>query len=234
MRHEYLDQAGTASMDWELTGPRSMFRLRWMWGSKSGSCPRKTRDSAVIEPTGWERSGTLTVPEGCQYSDSSGGELVLVDQSAENVAPTNGPKVGGRHLGLLGACRGLELQSSMGSGPVVVLGVRADHPVQVSSSADERPVQTLRAYGPNPSLREGVGPCDRNGVRTTSRPSVRKTSSNGPEYFASRSRTRTVASSRRPSTARFLACCVTHAESGCSVTAETWIFLERSAMKNST
>src|SRR4051794_33575746 len=46
----------------------------------------------------------------------------------------------------------------MGSGPVVVLGVRADHSLQVSSSTGERPVQTLRAYGPKPSLREGVGP----------------------------------------------------------------------------
>jgi hypothetical protein len=43
---------------------------------------------------------------------------------------------------------------------------------------------------------------------TTSTSSIRKTSSNGPEYFESRSRMRMLTLSSSPTMARFLACCV--------------------------
>src|SRR4051812_15015418 len=57
----------------------------------------------------------------------------------------------------------------MGSGSVVVLGVRADHWVQVSSSPDERPVRhsdrIVRTHGSVDAFARGV----RNGVRTISK-----------------------------------------------------------------
>src|SRR3989337_30753 len=59
------------------------------------------------------------------------------------------------------------------------------------------------------------------GVRMTRTPSVRNTSSNGTENLASRSRSRNLTSPSRSSIARFLACWVTHAESGCAVTPTT-------------
>lgn len=74
------------------------------------------------------------------------------------------------------------------------------------------------------------------GVWMTSTPSVRNTSSNGPEYFESRSWIKNLARVSRSSSAgtKFLACCVTHAESGCAVTPAKWMRLVESSMKNST
>src|SRR5450756_2008728 len=55
----------------------------------------------------------------------------------------------------------------------------------------------------------------------TRTPSARSTASNGPQNLASRSRRRNRTPARRSSMARFLACPVTHPESGCAVTPAT-------------
>ena len=162
--------------------------------------------------------------EGYQYSDSSGGDLVLVDQSAEQVPPLDRLKPRRRDLGLLSTCWRLEPQATVRSGFVVMLGVDRQNPLEVSSASDECPVETLRTHRPDPPLGNALARGVRNGVRTTSTPSARKT----------RSWTRRVVSSIAPSTARFLACRVTQAESGWAVTPATWTFLVASSMKNST
>ena len=72
------------------------------------------------------------------------------------------------------------------------------------------------------------------GVRMMRTPSVRSTSSNGPENFASRSRTRNLRSPSRSSIARLRACWVTHVESGCAVAPTTCTRLMPSSMKNNT
>jgi hypothetical protein len=81
-----------------------------------------------------------------------------MNQSAEDVPSTDGPKSPWLHLAMLNRFRGLELQPSMGPGSVVVLGVRPDHTVQMSSPTDERPVQALGSDRPDPPLRERVRP----------------------------------------------------------------------------
>ena len=65
-------------------------------------------------------------------------------------------------------------------------------------------------------------------------PSERKTSSNGPQYLASRSWMRNRSSCSESSRNRFLPCWVTHAESGFAVTPPRWTRLVASSMKNST
>src|SRR2546427_193915 len=59
------------------------------------------------------------------------------------------------------------------------------------------------------------------GQKGAGAPSVPNTSSNEAENFESRSWARNRTSSSRSSTARFLACWVTHVESGCAVTLAT-------------
>src|SRR6266498_4379202 len=88
--------------------------------------------------------------------------------------------------------------------------------VQAAATHDEQPVQALGADGTNPPLRVGValGACT--GVTSTLAPSERNTSSNPPQNFASRSRTRK--RTRRPgsskSSRRLRACWVTQAALG--------------------
>jgi hypothetical protein len=55
-----------------------------------------------------------------------------------------------------------------------------------------------------------------------------------PEYLASRSRSRNRTPDSRSPMARFLACWVTHAESGCVVTPATCTRRVESSMKNRT
>jgi hypothetical protein len=59
----------------------------------------------------------------------SGGEAVLVDKTAENVAPTDRPHRAGDGPW----ARRLEVEAAVGSSPVVVLHVLAKHFLQVAT-----------------------------------------------------------------------------------------------------
>jgi hypothetical protein len=52
----------------------------------------------------------------------------------------------------------LKVETPMRSGPVVVLGVRAEDALQVATTEDEDVVETLSSNGPDPSLGERVRP----------------------------------------------------------------------------
>jgi hypothetical protein len=83
---------------------------------------------------------------------------MLVDETAEQVASTNGPGVGGARRLAVQAIRSGQGESPVWALPVVVLDVHAEHPLQVSPAEDEHPIQALDPDGSDPSLGEGVGP----------------------------------------------------------------------------
>jgi len=75
---------------------------------------------------------------------------------------------------------------------------------------DEDVIQTLGANAAHePLTAKALARGARMGVRVTLMPSLWNTSSNGPENFASRSRTRNPTFPSRSPIARFLACWVT-------------------------
>ena len=99
----------------------------------------------------------------------------------------------------------------------VMAHVDTEHPIEMPSSVDEDVVQAFRADVLMNRSAKALALGARIGVRMTWTSSVRNTSSNGPENFVSRSCKRNLIAVSRSSMARFLACCVTHAESGCAV-----------------
>jgi hypothetical protein len=73
---------------------------------------------------------------------------------------------------------------------IVVAGVGVQDSLEMSLAAYERPVQALSAHRPHPRSAKALARGARIRVRMTLTPSVRKTSSNAPEYLASRSQIR--------------------------------------------
>jgi hypothetical protein len=83
--------------------------------------------------------------------------VVLVDEAAENVSPTD----------LFGtSCRWVEerrvrgkpeIEPAMWSVGVVVLHVCVQHAIEMPTAQDERPVKELSSNRSHPSLSEGVG-----------------------------------------------------------------------------
>jgi len=135
-----------------------------------------------------------------------------MDQAAQHVATTDSP--GGRRCGRRPGLpdRSLELQLTTRSLLLVVADVRSEHALEMASGEDEHPV---RASARTVLTNRSATPFARGaltGVRITVASSMAKTSSKDLVNFESRSRTRYRTLSRRPSTARFRACPVTHAE----------------------
>jgi hypothetical protein len=62
----------------------------------------------------------------------------------------------GYRLGRRSGIGRLKVETPMRSGPVVVLGVRAEDALQVATTEDEDVVETLSSNGPDPSLGERV------------------------------------------------------------------------------
>src|SRR6266704_1178591 len=83
-----------------------------------------------------------------------------------------------------------EIQPAVWALGVVVSHVLVEHPLQVPSTQDERPVQTLLPDGPHPALSEAVRPWGSERVRTTWAPSAVNTASKLLVYLESRSRIR--------------------------------------------
>jgi hypothetical protein len=96
----------------------------------------------------------------------------------------------------------------------VVSDVSLEYSLEVPTTVDQDVVEALSAHGPDERSANAFARGARIGVRMMRTPSVRSTSSNGPENLASRSRRRNRTPERRSSMARFLACWLTHAESG--------------------
>lgn len=98
----------------------------------------------------------------------------------------------------------------------VVTHVGTEHAIEMPTPEDQDVVQAFRADGPYEPLGEGVGPW---------RPAGGADDLDffRPEYLVERTRELRVAvvqryliAVSRSATARFLACCVIHAESGCA------------------
>ena len=82
--------------------------------------------------------------------------MVLVDEAAENVSPTD----------IFGAScrwveerrvRGSQIEPAMWSVGVVVLHVGVQHAIEMPTAQDERPVKELSSNRSHPALSEGVG-----------------------------------------------------------------------------
>jgi hypothetical protein len=122
----------------------------------------------------------------------------------------------------------------MGSLRHVVRDVGPEHSLEVPTTVDQDVVEALLAHGPHKALREGVRP--RCPDRRSDDPDALGAEHRieGPEYLASRSRSRNRTPDSRSSTARFRACPVTHVESGYAVTPATCTRRVESSMKNRT
>src|SRR6266511_3467811 len=158
--------------------------------------------------------------------------MVLMDESAENVVAADLRP--GYRLGTRSGIGRLKVEAPMRSGPIVVLGVRAEDALQVAPAETRMWSRHSRRTVPTHRSANAFALGARTGAFTTAIPSVRNTSSKGPENLASRSRSRTCFSSRLPVIGRFRACWVTQAESGRLVVPATWTRLVESSMKNRT
>ena len=118
---------------------------------------------------------------------------------------------------------------------VVVREVLGEDLLEMTTSEDEEPVQTLSADGTHEALREGVRTrCSSWGLDDLI-PSVRNTSSKLAVNFVSRSRIRNrIARELGQDELRLRACWVAHAPAGLAVTPEKWTRRLSSSMKNST
>src|SRR5918994_5293196 len=85
----------------------------------------------------------------------SSAAFVLVDEPAQHVAPSDADPFG-RRSRIAPRLRGLEFETPMAPGLVVVGHVLAKHALEVASTEDERPVQALGPDRANPALGEGV------------------------------------------------------------------------------
>lgn len=84
------------------------------------------------------------MPEGHTNSQSnSSSAVVLVNEPAQDVPPSNPCAVDLRENRIRSWVRRLELETSVGPSPVVVAGVDLKHPLKVASTEHQNPVQTL-------------------------------------------------------------------------------------------
>lgn len=82
--------------------------------------------------------------------------MVLMDESAQNVTATDDRP--GHPFGEQSGIGRLKVQAPMRPGPVVVIGVRAEHAPQVASTENEDVVEALSSNCADPTLRERVRP----------------------------------------------------------------------------
>ena len=145
--------------------------------------------------------------------------MVFVEEPAEQVtsmhpswlAVADDPQVGEW-------IRRLQSERPVGTVMVVVGDVDPEHLLEVSSPANQQPVQALGPHRADPALGVGVGVGACTGVTSASVPSDRNTSSKARVNFASRSRMRN-RGRRFPSiSSRLRACWATQAPSGWAVT----------------
>jgi len=162
-------------------------------------------------------SGKRTSPVG--YIDSGRG-LVFVDETAQQRPLVNFSRPSGHRPVAVGFRSASEGPARDEASPRCSAYVGANDALKVSSAGDERPIQAFGTDGADPPFAERVGVRDRIGVRTILMPSERNTSSKASVNLASRSWIRNLGD--RPSSwnvmAKFRACWVTQAESGCEVT----------------
>jgi len=116
----------------------------------------------------------------------------------------------------------------------VVTHVGTEHAIEMPTPVDEDVVQAFRADGPYEPLGEGVAPWRPDRGADDPYFFRREYLVEGPENFASRSCKTNLIAVSRSEMARFLACCVTHAESGCAVAPTTCTRLVETSMKNKT
>jgi hypothetical protein len=82
--------------------------------------------------------------------------MVLVDESAQNVAPTDRRASDPFHRGR--RIRWIKIEASVRSSAVVVLGIRAEDALQVTPAEDEDVVETLPSSSADPALGERIRP----------------------------------------------------------------------------
>src|SRR5437660_8606849 len=97
-------------------------------------------------------------------SPRSGGMLVLVDQPAQDIPTPHVVRMDGRRL-LRGRLGHTEVESPVGTSPVVMGHVTLQGPLQVTPALHQNPVQALLPDGPNEPfrVRVGLGGSDRGG-----------------------------------------------------------------------
>jgi len=159
---------------------------------------------------------------------------VLMDEAAQYVATTERACPGVSMYGPWPGNWGGQSETPMRSLLAVVLDVCPQDALKVPTPEDEDVIQTLGANGAHEPLGEGVGSRCPDGRSDHPDALAMEHSSNGPENFASRSRTRNPTSPSRSPIARFLACWVTQAESGCAVTPARCTRRVDSSMRNKT
>jgi hypothetical protein len=149
---------------------------------------------------------------------SCGGAVVLVDEPAEQIPPTNVARTDRDRVRRFGSSRG-EAKGAMGSPAVVVLGVGPERPIEMPPVEDERPVEALDPDRLDHALAVGVGVRGPDRGADDPHPLRAEHRVEWPLNFASRSRMRNRMAGELPSRSitRFRACWVTQAESGCAV-----------------
>lgn len=146
--------------------------------------------------------------------------MVLVDQPSQDVFAAHVARLD-RVPRRTRSVRQGQPDASVWSGLVVVGDVARGYPFEVAPAEHQNPVQALSSGGADEALRGArIALGARIGVGMTATSSVRRTSSKDAVNFESwsRIRYRLDCSGERSRTERFLACWVTHAESGCAVT----------------
>src|SRR5918996_88547 len=126
-------------------------------------CPRLAHDTEEPlpiwkEPWRGRRGRTLQPPEGCTNSvPSCCRPVILVQQPAKAISPIH-PCAHGRWRPLkLSLLRGVQLQRTMRTLPVVVANVGPEDALEVATGEDEQPVEALGPKGSDSSLTESIG-----------------------------------------------------------------------------
>jgi len=90
----------------------------------------------------------------------SSGVSVLVNEAAEDVDPLNLRDDGGWFNGFQRSdrCGWLEVEATVRPGGVVMLQILSEDAVQLPTVPDQRPIQALATYRPDPALGISVGP----------------------------------------------------------------------------
>jgi hypothetical protein len=91
---------------------------------------------------------TLDLPSRSQF--------VLMDEAAQDVVSSRAQHAGNRCGGIRQRVRRSQVDPAVRPLGVVVGEVFAEHPLEMTSTQDERPVKALTSNGANPSFGEGV------------------------------------------------------------------------------
>lgn len=158
-----------------------------------------------------------------------------MDEAAQDVVPSHASRSAGRSGRIRRRVRRPEVEPTVRAPRVVVNHVLAKHPLEVTATKDERPVEALAPDGSHPTLGEGVrlrGP-ERGEHHADA--VGREDGVEAPGYLESRSRIRSRNGPRSDrSKERFRACWVTHAVSGRLVAPATWTHLVWTSMTKNT